>query len=378
MIFNIKSGKLYLKNEETVAVKVVAELVKDVTVLSAPKGWTVAFDGKNLQITAPSYLDVVGLGTADEEGIVKVLATDGTGSAIVASLRVSASEMGLFLTVDSQAATFNIVNTLTYTEMGEEFPIMFFYGVMDAEKFNPDTMYEAMQYDEIGYEYGDVSFEEPLSIAEMYGYLGAEWEQNPETGMWEEVFAEMVPGASYIIWAAPMSIGAGGPDLESLVYAEYKYASANLEVLSTSFNDIVVDLKVAGYDGYWLNMYTEADNIYAQNNFEGWISGSSWRPFGELMEDEGFNGSIFETLYSDSAAGTKYYIYVLPRDLNKEISEYTWADVLCFEAATTAITAGGEGAPTYVPDTEKTSYTDIVGTLTPAEGAVLTYYRYYT
>ncbi|MBQ1214288.1 MAG: hypothetical protein IIX81_04625, partial [Tidjanibacter sp.] len=46
MIFNIKSGKLYMKNEETVAVKVVAELVKDVTVLSAPKGWTVEFDGK--------------------------------------------------------------------------------------------------------------------------------------------------------------------------------------------------------------------------------------------------------------------------------------------------------------------------------------------
>ena len=377
MIFNIKSGKLYLKNEETVAVKVAAELVKDVTVLSAPKGWSVEFDGKNLLVTAPSYLDVVGLGTADEEGTVKVLATDGTGAAIVASLRVSASEMGLFLTVDAKTATFNIVNTLTYIEYGEEMPVMYFYGITAAEKFNPETMYESMQYGELNYEYGDASFEEPLSIEEMYGYLGAEWVQNPETGMWEQAPAVMVPGASYIVWAAPMAIGAGGPDMESLVYAEYKYASANLEVLSTSFNDIVVDLKVAGYDGYWLNMYTEEDNIYAQNNFEEWVGGG-WYPFGQLMEDEGFNGSIFETLYSDSAAGTKYYIYVLPRDLNKEISEYTWADVLCIEAATTAITAGGEGAPTYVLDTEKTSYTSIVGTLTPAEGAVLTYYRYYT
>ena len=37
-----------------------------------------------------------------------------------------------------------------------------------------------------------------------------------------------------------------------------------------------------------------------------------------------------------------------------------------------------EWGKTYVLDTENTSYTSIVGTLTPAEGAGLTYYRYYT
>lgn len=377
MVFGIKSGKLYLANDEVATVKVAAELVKDVTVLSAPKGWTVEFDGKNLVITAPSFEDVYDSEIADEAGTVKVLATDGTGAAIVASLKVSASEMGLFLTVDAKTATFNIVNTLTYIEYGEENPIMYFYGITAAEKFNPETMYESMQYGELGYEYGDASFYEPLSIEEMYGYLGAEWVQDPETGMWEQAPAVMVPGASYIVWAAPMAVGVGGLDMDGLVYAEYKYASANIEVISAAFDNIVVDLKVAGYNGYWLNCYTEEDSIYAESNFDEWVGGG-WYPFGELMEDEGFNGSIFEKLYTDSKPGTKYYIYVLPRDLNKEIADYVWEDVICIEAATTAITAGGEGAPAFVLNEESTSYTSIVGTLTPAENAVKTYYRFYT
>lgn len=373
MVFGIKGGKVYFDNEETKKIAISSQLVKDVVVLQQPKGWEVEYDGKDLFITAPSYLAVVDEMTADEEGLIKALATDGTGAAIVSKLIVSTSENGVFLTVHADKGTFDIYNTMVYEEYGESYPTPYYYSVMKASDFDVEAMKAGIENYEMPPCQQDMSNYTDLSIAEVYGQLNYSYDED-----WNMVIPEMVPGETYVVWVAPHSMVTYQIDLDAISYVEYKHSQVSCELVSASFADLVVDVKVKGYDGYYLKYYTDADNIYAQEDFLGWTSGMSWWPWAELFEDEGFNGSLFDALSNSSMPGTKYHVYLLPYDAEKNATDYTWDEVRHYEFSTTGFSAGGEGAPTFVVDTEKTAFTNIVGTLTPVADSKFTYYRFYT
>lgn len=375
MLFAIKSGKLHFANDQVQEIKLAAELVAEVFVLSQPAGWEVEYNGKNLVVTAPSYEDVVDTETAAEEGWIKVLATGTDKGAVVAKVKVTVSELGLFIQLLGDG-TFNIHNTMTVQEYGETYAMPYYYGIVPAEGFSIDWLANAVEnYEVQPMQEMLADFEEPVDLNYLYGSLNGYFDM--DLMQWVEPQMEM--GESYIVWAAAQNFTTYMPDWDNLTYVEFKNAVAKAEVVKTYFNDVDVNVVMGGYNGYYLNLYKSqyAESVagdlaqavmYAQYGFR----------FGIYCDNEGFEGSLVEAMDQEVLPNTAYTLYILPWDAAADPTEITVDDLLKVEFTTTALSAGGEGVPTFAVNEEKTNYTTVAGKLTPAEGTVLTYYKWYT
>lgn len=376
MLFAIKSGKLHFTNDQVQEIKLAAELVSEVFVLSQPAGWEVEYNGKNLVVTAPSYEDVVDTETAAEEGWIKVLATGTDKGAVVAKVKVTVSELGLFIQLLGDG-TFNIHNTMTVQEYGETYAMPYYYGIVPAAGFSAEWLANAVENYEAQYMQEMMAdFEEPMDLGWLYTQLNSYFDMD----LYEYVEPQMEMGESYVVWAAAQNFTTYAPDWDNLVYVEFKNAVASAEVVETYFNDVDLNVVMGGYDGYYLNLYESqyadsvADDLAQALMYVQWGFN-----FGVYCEDEGFEGSLCKAMNQEVKPGTAYTLYILPWDAAADPTEITVDDLMKVEFTTTALSAGGEeGAPTFAINEEKTNYTTVAGKLTPAEGTVLTYYKWYT
>ena len=377
MVFGIKSGKVHFDNEETKAIRLTAELVEEVVVISAPRGWVVEYNGKDLEVTAPSYEDVVDTETADESGWIKVLATGKDNAAHISKLRVTTSEQGLFIEIDAANRAMNIINTATYEDYGMEMACPFYYGIIPADKLA--NLKELVMNQEIGFVQEALpSLEEPMDLGFLYTYCNSYFDYD----IYEYIEPEMEVGGDYIVWATPHSMVTYEPDFDELVWVEYKNVVVSAEVTASYLNDVDVNIVVEGYDYYCVNIYQTqyADNV-ADDLAQAIMYANWWGfNFGYMFYDNGFEGSLSEMVEGQQEfhPGTAYTAFILPMSNNTDLSTLSVDNLVRVDFTTIALTAGGEGVPSFVVNEEKTGFTEVYGTITPAANAALTYYKWYT
>ncbi len=376
MVFGIKSGKVHFDNEETKAIRLTAELVEEVVVISAPRGWVVEYNGKDLEVTAPSYEDVVDTETADESGWIKVLATGKDNAAHISKLRVTTSEQGLFIEVFGDG-TMNIQNTMTYEDYGMEMACPFYYGIVPADKL-ANLKELVMNYEISFVQEALPSLEEPMDIAYLYTYCNSYFDYDT----YEYVEPEMELGGNYVIWATPHSMVTYEPDFDELVWVDYKNVVVSAEVTASYLNDVDVNIVVEGYDYYCVNIYqTQYADSVADDLAQAVMYADWWGfNFGYMFYDNGFEGSLSEMVEGQQEfhPGTAYTAFILPMSNDTDLSTLTVDNLVRVDFNTIALTAGGEGTPSFVLNEEKTGFTEIFGTITPVENSALTYYKWYT
>ncbi len=393
---SIKSGKLFLKAEESRTVDMELQAIKDCEVLAKPEGWKATIDGKKLTIVAPAK------GVGEESGVVKVLAVTGEGKVAFAKLYVSAGA-GYFVEIKeveqevydpeaddvvmkpvlSVVVTNQLINEIDDYGMIYRVVPSLYVGFMPAEEYSAEGVVDGLA--NYMYPYNTIQTEQVL----------LEEGQNESVQVFPIEYLYLSPygeplaieaGVEYVAWVSPYEAGATywDPNVlypEDFVYTTYVERWAEVEVVKTTAFDITIDVTVAGYDKYivYLNELEYAE-YWEQELFEYWQKYGY--DFGFERTEKKFSGSLFEFGYdvngwSDMLEGLPnrdYLLLVLPLVDGKAPADYTVDDVKDYILSTSALQAGGEVKTTITA--AEIGYNNVKGQF-DAEGATVVYYNYY-
>lgn len=392
--FSVKSGKQFFTAGESKEVSLELQAVQDCEVIAKPEGWKASVNGKKLTVVAPAE-------GGDESGVIKVLAITNDNRAAFGKLIVSAGA-GYSISVqtvdDPVEGEMKMVVVENYlhgmVDMGFEgaydlFTPLFF-GIMPKSEFSVDaivngglgSMWGGGSYPYYAYQMGQDMYVEGeqthLEVKVPFDYFWCD--------QWQEEYFEIVSGEEYILWVTAYERGATMFDpatinADDIVYVEYCEKFVDVKVTSTTAFDIQLDVKVAGYDGFYV-LGNEASRMMSwdEEDFPYWQMGYYELPYYE----ENFSGSIFELMdpeYGQAGSGTpgsEYWLVIIPAIEGKSPADYTVEDCIVINDGslkTKDIEAGGSITPTITVNTDGITFSEIPVTIN-AEGASVVYYHY--
>ena len=388
--FSVKSGKQFFTAGESKEVSLELQAVQDCEVIAKPEGWKASVNGKKLTIVAPAE-------GGDESGVIKVLAITNDNRAAFGKLNV-ATGAGYSISVETVDDPIDglvkqvVVRNASHYQLELEYEGTFElftslrYGVVPASEFSPEAIVEGvtnwtfpyMTYDTdmYGPNYYDPEMPE-MKLTHLFDYFWCDAD-------WEEPIG-FVTGEEYVFWVMPydMNYNTGQRTYrpEDIVYVEYCEKFVDVKVTSTTAFDIQLDVKVAGYDGYYV-LGNEASRMmyWDEDDFPYWQKGYHELPYYE----ENFSGSIFELMdpeYGQAGSGTpgsEYWLVIIPAIEGKSPAEYTVEDCIVINDGslkTKDIETGGAITPTITVNTDGITFEAIPVTIN-AEGASVVYYDY--
>ena len=379
---SIKSGKLFLKAEESKTVEMELQAIQECEILAKPEGWKATIDGKKLTITAPAE------GVGELEGVVKVLAITSENKAAFAKLIVSAAN-GYFVEVKEVEGVLSVVVTNQMVQEVNDYGMIYqvipalYVGFMPAAEYSAEGVVNGLANYE--YPYNTVITEMVLleeGQTESVQAIPLEYIYTSPYGETLEIEA----GVEYVAWASTFEAGATfwDPNVlypEDFVYTTYVERKAEVKEVSATAFDINIDVVVSGYDKYIVYLseleYAEywEDELFAYWQKYGY-------EFGFERTDKTFSGSLFDFGYDENGwnekiqglPGKDYLLLVLPLVEGKEPADYKVEDVKDYIFSTSALQAGGDLTVTI--EAAEIGYNNVKGQFT-AEGATLVYYSYY-
>ena len=167
--------------------------------------------------------------------------------------------------------------------------------------------------------------------------------------------------------------------------------SVTAALVSTSFNEIKVNVQTEGYPSYIIGALSsistsalsddETVNTITENlksSFENWNSG--YGVFGKEVMDATYSGNLLgfgESYYSTLYPGTTYMLYILPLEDGKSRGEdgvagdYKFEDIKTWVFSTNDITSGGTSTVTM--EAIETSYKNIEVAITGDDNTAMIY-----
>lgn len=320
-------------------------------VLQIPDGWRVKEVADDIlmetyfQITAPT-LEAVKAGAASE-GELKVVSVLEGGKASVSKLYVSADPFRDFGIIEGKAVT------KMYTGLQK-----FVYGVCLADDFNEETLLPVANELLLAYEYpagyGVADFDLEMPLEDIYG-------------------EELIPGETYVFWAAPALYFSSNVDAYyyvaegTFVHKDFSYTEVSLEVSDPTFRDATVEFDSQGVKSYYAGvMYM---NEYAKDDVLLYINNNFYEP---IVEPYSYMGSAFGFGYveAEPEMNTDYLVWFAVAEEGKI---YTEADVIFREFSTSGLESGS--AVKVEAGTAEITSSKVTVPLT-AEGAEMVFYSY--
>lgn len=328
---NILSGKQYFANDEAKVIDVEMSGISKYT-LTKPDGWKVSLSGEGLKVTAPAAENTY----AETGGKVAIVAVAANGQSVISEIAVVLGETPIQITIDKTAASTTLAE-------GVE---TYYFGVSKSEEYNADNIVAILN----GYGGRQYMKTEALAGVELKELLGAD----PE------------PGASYMLWAVPVS----NDDLlaEDLIVATIKIKpTVLLEVTDITFKGATVSVTRKGCSKYYVGIETEA--YYNPVDILGNLSWST-----SLAND--YSGSMLGYDFAGLNKvdpGTTYVVWIIPV-MDEKGYDYTEEDIITQKIEIPALTSGGS-ATVAVGDVVS-DMTSVSAALTPSADCALFYYSY--
>lgn len=415
--FNINGNALFIAPAASEKVTMTLDGIVEIIPLVVPKGWDISIDGLIMTVTAPAVVEAdeemggpsVGplsldddMGVGDDMGVVapageagaasgavKVLAVSKEGKVVVATLKVTATEMYTSLKVVGDDV---VLTNNNYFEnwYGDLMPMDLAYAIFPSNEYtvesfvasNPAGWNSSYKY-EIGFysELGTVTFKVADLLKELCG------------------IESVKRGDSFTVVAFDPNAYSLTADV--IMKDVYAVTYLDVEVGETTFKDANINIAIEGYSGYELVLVDESNPPYygPQEMFEEMVAQAKdmkdaglsdeqmamyLQPWG-ITKEGNYNGSIFaiDTDLEPKANNT-YSVYVWPKVALKSIADYTWEDVKGpYYVKTKNYTSGGMLQPTFglvdnwgdiLPEA---TYQTVNVAVIPAEGAYMTYGHYF-
>lgn len=418
----LSRADFFIRYEGSKTLTITAEGLAEVYVMAKPNGWSANIDGENLVVKAPTKA-AIQIGAAEDEGLIVLHATDEQGKCKTAKVSVKAG-LGLTLTVDING---NLVVKNAYT--GEKVSMWgdvsfgfedFVFGLATPEDFHadPKAYVEFYNTNWSAPNYMDPIFPSMYNVAMGGEYVEGEYEVDVIETTVAEVYAayywsEPEPGASFVVWAAPIVPGSEGKaDYENLVYADYVNIVWEVEASNVTHSDITISANVAGASQFIIGYAAESDYNSEWNpmTFEDYMNsamGGPWSGFtkygatealGMLLPAEQIPAefNLSDVIGQKLMAGENYKVWVMPvfdhlakLDEANSYPEYDYYvyDYSAFkfdehflpfvlDVKTNDLVAGGAHAAEL--KLNMNDFTSIYVDVTPSEGTESVYYYWYS
>ena len=418
----LSRADFFIRYEGSKTLTITAEGLAEVYVMAKPNGWSANIDGENLVVKAPTKA-AIQIGAAEDEGLIVLHATDEQGKCKTAKVSVKAG-LGLTLTVDING---NLVVKNAYT--GEKVSMWgdvsfgfedFVFGLATPEDFHadPKAYVEFYNTNWSAPNYMDPIFPSMYNVAMGGEYVEGEYEVDVIETTVAEVYAayywsEPEPGASFVVWAAPIVPGSEGKaDYENLVYADYVNIVWEVEASNVTHSDITISANVAGASQFIIGYAAESDYNSEWNpmTFEDYMNagmGGPWSSFtkygaaealGMILPAEQIPAefNLSDVIGQKLMAGENYKVWVMPifdhlakLDEANSYPEYDYYvyDYSAFkfdehflpfvlDVKTNDLVAGGAHAAEL--KLNMNDFTSIYVDVTPSEGTESVYYYWYS
>lgn len=414
--FNINGNALFIAPAASEKVTMTLDGIVEIIPLVVPKGWDISIDGLIMTVTAPAVVEAdeemggpsVGplsldddMGVGDDMGVVapageagaasgavKVLAVSKEGKVVVATLKVTATEMYTSLKVLGDEV---VLTNNNYFEnwYGDLMPMDLAYAIFPTNEYtvesfvasNPAGWNSTFKY-EVGIyaELGTVTFKVADLLKELCG------------------IESVKRGDSFTVVAFdpnayPLTADVIMKDVYAVTYFD-------VEAGNKSFKDANINITVEGYTGYELCIVDTSNPPYysPQEMFEEMVAQAKDMKDAGLSDDQmamylnpwgiamsgNYNGSLFAIDPDvEVKANNTYVVYAWPKVALKSIADYTWEDVKTYYVKTDGYTSGGMLQPTFglvdnwgdiLPEA---TYQTVNVAVIPAEGAYMTYGYYF-
>lgn len=314
-VLGLSRADFFLMYGATKVVELTATDIAEYYVMAKPDGWKASFEGKTLTVVAPAK-KTYELGAAEAEGEILVHATTVEGKCKVAKIDVKTGD-GITMSIDKDGKM-TIKNAYVGTSGSEETGYTYGFqnfavGIVPASEFFKEEAIYA--YEEmfgttdpyVGFEKG-FGFQMPGEP--LFGIVG-NYYNNVVPGEYKEgvyevdvintdintVYSEVLfspytdweaeepsfdlPYGPYIVWVA--SLDENGV-VGGMRFAEYLNVKVDVELVSTSYNDIKVKVSVAGADEYMIG-YVSASEFNMGGHGPGPLSANTvdFSDFDEYM-----------------------------------------------------------------------------------------------
>lgn len=418
----LSRADFFVRYEGTKTLTLTAEGITECYVMAKPNGWSANLDGETLHVKAPTK-KAIEIGAAENEGLIVLHATDEQGKCKTAKVSVKAG-LGLTLTVDING---NLVVKNAYT--GEKVSMWgdvsfgfedFVFGLATPEDFHadPKAYIEFYNTNWSAPNYMDPILPSMYNVAMGGEYVEGEYEVDVIETTVAEVYnacywSEPEPGASFVVWAAPVVPGSEGKaDYENLVYADYVNIVWEVEASKVTHSDITITANVAGASQFIIGYVAESDynNEWNPMTFEDYMNsamGGPWSGFTKYGATEALGMplpaemvpaefNLSDVFGQKLMAGENYKVWVMPvfDHLAKldEANSYPEEDYYVYDYSafkfdehflpfvldvkTNDLVAGGAHAADL--KLNKNDFTSIYVDVTPSEGTESVYYYWYS
>ena len=416
--FNINGNALFIAPAASEKVTMTLDGIVEIIPLVVPKGWDISIDGLIMTVTAPAVVEAdeemggpsVGplsldddMGVGDDMGVVapageagaasgavKVLAVSKEGKVVVATLKVTATEMYTSLKVVGDDV---VLTNNNYFEnyYGDLMPMDLAYAIFPTNEYTieefvasnagyPSTFkYEVGYYDELG----TVTFKATDLLKELCGIESVKRGDSFTVVAFDPnaypLTADVIMKDVYAVTYLDVEVG------------EATFKDANINITLEGYSGFEVYIEDTSYDSYYgpqerfeelIAMVKEMQDWgYPESEIERMLQNMSWG----IRKDGNYSGSIF-ALNSElePKANNTYAVYVWPKVALKSVADYTWEDVKGpYYVKTKNYSAGGMLQPTFglvdnwgdiLPEA---TYQTVNVAVIPAEGAYMTYGYYF-
>lgn len=416
--FNINGNALFIAPAASEKVTMTLDGIVEIIPLVVPKGWDISIDGLIMTVTAPAVVEAdeemggpsVGplsldddMGVGDDMGVVapageagaasgavKVLAVSKEGKVVVATLKVTATEMYTSLKVVGDDVVLTN-NNYFENRYGDLMPMDLAYAIFPTNEYTieefvasnagyPSTFkYEVGYYDELG----TVTFKATDLLKELCGIESVKRGDSFTVVAFDPnaypLTADVIMKDVYAVTYLDVEVG------------EATFKDANINITLEGYSGFEVYIEDTSYDSYYgpqerfeelIAMVKKMQDWgYPESEIERRLQNMSWG----IRKDGNYSGSIF-ALNSElePKANNTYAVYIWPKVALKSVADYTWEDVKGpYYVKTKNYSADGMLQPTFglvdnwgdiLPEA---TYQTVNVAVIPAEGAYMTYGHYF-
>lgn len=391
--FNVEST-LYVKAGQSKSATFDAgEGVSNIYIMDEPLGWSAIVEGNTLTVTAPSK-EVYDMGAAQKSGTITLHLNNAAGTCKVAKLDVAYAE--IYLTIDKQG-NFEVRNAVV-----ETFERMNPYGQMvDVTDFIGWEILVMPLAEYTGDLVSDLQTSQHCAMANsesLVNFNGIEYTILPyQEGVTESLVCKgtvkalveaLSRGAlsydegAFVVAVAPMDMATSNIKYEEATVVPFVRMSSEVEVASTDWNSVSLNVRLLGYEQYFLNVetmyeinlsatyYADQLDMFANMGYFGAHSIKGNYVATNVSLNDFMN---YEAEYNQDFTlipGTEYELAILP--IEKDKKDYTIEDLVRIKFTTEDIVEAT--TPADITMTAVTEFTTIKPTVTIPENTVALYY----
>lgn len=310
------AGKQFFDYGESRLVRVKMQDVKKF-MISKPNGWAVNLVDSKLSITAPVKENTY----AETAGKVSVVSVAENGQSQIMEIPVVLGEAPLKIAFNEDNVEIKLAEGTSYYSH--------YLGACSLQEFSPEKICQELA--------GDADYKK--------AYYGGTYLLKDLLG------TEPVVGEYYIVWSVPVAGYNEEYTTDGFIYECYSSTTATLKVVSTTFEDAMLSIQIAGSDKFYGTVREKSETGLASLLYDlnkGWLSAN-------LINDRQYEGSLMKygTNYTNALkAGVTYTVYAVPMIEEKEamvdyMMQYTEKDIFSVDVTINPIVEGGTCTMTF-------------------------------